>query len=522
MAIFEIQGPDGKIYEVDAPTMEAAASAFAPQPAQGSSAPVTANQAVRGVARGTLFGSFLDELNAATNATLDPIVPNWMASDIPGKNWSERYNASLAMQRGMDKEFDEAHPALSPALQIAGGISNAAGLLRQAPKTARVILGTGGKTMGQKVAGSAIAGGAASAVHGFGQGEGGLDNRLASGGQGLVLGSAVGAAAPAVANVIGKTAAKVVGRGPAPVPTVDQLASRANANYTMANNAGVNIAQPSFWQFTANLRNQMGRMNPKLYPKATGILEVMDEAAANPNGVTLEEADQLRQIAGDVLSSPEKGERRLAHVAIDALDDYIEKLKPSDVVGGTDPRTATTLLSQARDLWARKSKGSEIQRLMNRAWDKKGNFTASGYENALRREFRSFLSNERAMRRYSKADQEMLRNVANGGPIGNAFRWMGKFAPTGVVSSLPIALAGEPATGALIAGAGLAGRGAATMATMRNARLASEFARRGGPEVMSPDAQRIAQISRVLLQGGNPTVANQPELAYRPLPAFSR
>lgn len=40
MPIFEVQGPDGKTYEADAPSMEAAASAFGPQPDRGTAANV--------------------------------------------------------------------------------------------------------------------------------------------------------------------------------------------------------------------------------------------------------------------------------------------------------------------------------------------------------------------------------------------------------------------------------------------------------------------------------------------------
>lgn len=307
-------------------------------------------------------------------------------------------------------------------------------------------------------------------------------------------------------GLLGGTAAHGVGKGieslarprvPAP-PTVPQLRSQGDAMYKVANGAGVVIRPERWTTFVDDVRVKMGKVNPKLYPKASGIMDELDAAAQNPAGVTLEEADQLRQIAGDVLSSPERGERRLAHVVIDSLDDYVDQIGAADVVSG-DPRAATSILTHARDLWARKSKGEAIERLVTRAKTRSSQFSGSGYENALRTEFRNFSLNERAMRRFSSAEQDAIRHVSEGGKPENVLRMLGKFAPTGVVSSVLSAGAGASAGGVpgavALPLAGLAARQGATALTNRNATLASELMRRGGPApVMPVDPRALALI----------------------------
>ena len=83
----------------------------------------------------------------------------------------------------------------------------------------------------------------------------------------------------------------------------------------------------------------------------------------------------------------------------------------------------------------------------------------------------------------------MIRKVANGGPVDNLFRWIGKAAPTGIVSGGLAGgagyLAGGPIGAAAVLGAGAAGRGLATKMTIGNANRASE-AVRGGLLGVSP------------------------------------
>jgi len=74
--------------------------------------PVTANKAVRALATGVpVVGGVLNKLNAATNATLAPVVEPFLApseNDISrkGETWAQRYRKSEAMQNLDVRQLD--------------------------------------------------------------------------------------------------------------------------------------------------------------------------------------------------------------------------------------------------------------------------------------------------------------------------------------------------------------------------------------------------------------------------------
>jgi hypothetical protein len=102
------------------------------------------------------------------------------------------------------------------------------------------------------------------------------------------------------------------------------------------------------------------------------------------------------------------------------------------------------------------------------------------------------------MRRFTPQERAAIERVAKGAPIENALRYIGKFAPTGVVSS---ALAGT--LGTMLAGpaggavplAGIAGRVAATKMTLRNARAAEELMRRGSSIEPATKRNKLAELT---------------------------
>lgn len=101
--------------------------------------PVTANKAVRALATGVpVVGGVLNKLNAATNATLAPVVEPFLEpseNDISrkGETWAQRYRKSESMQNLADERFAAAHPVLDPALKITGAVVSAIPMMRMAP-----------------------------------------------------------------------------------------------------------------------------------------------------------------------------------------------------------------------------------------------------------------------------------------------------------------------------------------------------------------------------------------------------
>ncbi|MBD9592680.1 hypothetical protein IB270_07535 [Ensifer sp. ENS05] len=193
-----------------------------------------ADGAVRAIARGTLgIGSYLDELDAATNATLGPLVDPLLPDSyekLPGKTWGERYDQALDIQRRKDDEYDADNPKLSTGLQIAGGVGSAAALLRAAPVIGNYALGNTGASVGSRVVSSAGAGAGTGLVQGFGAGEGNGAQRLRQAGlegaTGFVVGPAMLPVAAGANKAASSIARKILGESNDALSTVTDQARR--------------------------------------------------------------------------------------------------------------------------------------------------------------------------------------------------------------------------------------------------------------------------------------------------------
>lgn len=246
MDMFEIQGADGEIYEIEAPDQQSAISAFqssgigggAPKPAPveapagfshvgsfgdgdvfkrdngqlafkspgrstidqdeireimaGGAQPDTTG-AAEGSARSFLQGATLgfgDEIVAAGAAALDPIVNN-----SPG-TFQERFDARVGDEREDIADFKRTNPGTALATEIAGGLTTAT-----AAGLGGATLLRGGQTLPQAAGAGLVEGAIYGGATGAGQAEGGLQNRIRGGVAGAATGAAVGAAAaPVVAG----------------------------------------------------------------------------------------------------------------------------------------------------------------------------------------------------------------------------------------------------------------------------------------------------------------------------------
>lgn len=205
MAVFEIQGRDGKVYEVDAPDAQAAAAAVSQmlppqrnpdgtygQPPEGVvmnprtgqmedlRSPVNPNvptgtgaAAVIGGGQGLGFGSF-DEAVAG-------------ARSLAGGD----YDYDLARIREADRRAQEDNPAAYYGALIPGAVASSvgAGKALGINPTGKNLLDTMGRGLG--------IGAGEGALWGFANGEG-IEGRLKQGGKDALIGAGLGAAAPGV------------------------------------------------------------------------------------------------------------------------------------------------------------------------------------------------------------------------------------------------------------------------------------------------------------------------------------
>lgn len=255
MDIFEIEGADGQVYEIEAPDQNSAITAFqgsglgaAPEPPAPTAAPAgfthvgqfgdgdvferengqlafkspgrstidqdeiaeimagaSAPEGVgtgEGLARagfqGTTLG-FGDEIVAAGAAALDPLVNN-----TPG-TFSERFNARLNQERDKKDEFRKTNPKSAIAAELAGGLTTGLGA-----GGAGLTLLRGGQTLPAAIGAGAVEGSIYGAIAGAGTNNGNLQDRAKGALAGSATGAAVGGALPP-AIAAGKAVFKPVG-----------------------------------------------------------------------------------------------------------------------------------------------------------------------------------------------------------------------------------------------------------------------------------------------------------------------
>ncbi len=295
-----------------------------------------------------------------------------------------------------------------------------------------------------------------------------------------------------------KAAPRSPGLGGVP-PSIEELAAQSKAAYKRASDSGVSIAPESFQKVQGKIGAVLEKegLDPTLHPQATAAFKRIADAEGP---LSLDKLETLRKIANDARGGINKADGRMAGKIVDELDDFMENAGPKDMTGGSPEGFAA--LKEARNLYSRKAKAEEIARLIKRAEISAPNFSASGYENALRTEFRALAKNDKKMRRFTPEERVVIEKVAKGGPLENALRMLGKFAPTGFMSGVG-AMAATAVGLPIIPIAGMGGRYAATRMTRANALRAEETMRRGPPqkgksrlqEAEEQEAKRILENS---------------------------
>ena len=293
------------------------------------------------------------------------------------------------------------------------------------------------------------------------------------------------------------------------VPTIEQLQGQASRLYQKAEQNGVTASKKQTQALASKVKTiaqQEGLISPtgrvsSAYPKAKEALDLTKDYARgqmNPS-----QMQTVRKVLADAAGSPDNSERRIARSMLESFDDWTAPLSPE--------------LADARAIARRYINAQKLEQARELAGSKAGQFSGSGFENALRTEFRNL--DRRIVkgqeRGFTPETVEAINKVSRGTPASNIARNVGKLAPTGIVSAglgagVPFAIGnamGGPAAGAALAGAsnaaGVVGRRMATDMSLRNATLAELIARSGGalPEVASPVTPEMRRLLANIIAG---------------------
>jgi hypothetical protein len=525
MAVFTIQSPDGRKIKIEAADEAtamrgaqewAASNPAAPAPSQEGRIPIISdfndfsNAFRTGATQGMTF-HFADELQAGVEAPFRAIGDTFSGK---GFDLGRSFNEGLQNVRGVTGQMTAKNEGAALAGDVVGSLVAGGGLA----KGGFTLMNAAKPTVASMAGRGALEGAAYGAVSGFGRSE--ADSVEGRGRDALTGGILGGVAGGALGGVGGKLAERA---GRKAVPTVQQLDDAAGLKYEAARASGVVAPQQGTQAISATIRKiavDEGLISPtgRLDTSRPMIAEALRTFQDYSKGtMTVPQMQSVRRKLTDAAGSPTPGERRIAMKMLEEFDNFTSKLAPQ--------------LAEGNAIYHQMKKGELIEKTIELAGSRAGQFSGSGFENALRTEFRALERQiiKGELKGLSQAEIDAITKVARGGVPENIARYIGKFAPTGVVpfmgGAVPAVVGtatGNPVLGMAaslgLMGAGAAGRSAATYMTSRNAQIAAELARNGGQAVqgmISPQQQAIAQA---LIAGSGNQMGRVPQ--SRMLPTF--
>lgn len=393
--------------------------ASAPEPQKPQQQVGTGRAAGIGATQGLTF-NLGDEIASGIAATVGypPGRPGYPAGDT----WDQRYDSALGEARGVQNAAQQQHPYAYGAGQVGGAVLPAI----VAPEMFGGKFVASAPTMASAALRGGLTGGAYGAVTGFGRGEGGALNRTVAGAEDAVTNAAAGAiSAPVVKGI-----AAAISPG-ASTPASAMAKKVGNFAYDAADSTPVEIAPSSIRTLADTIQDDMKKfgLRPKLQPLADGVMDEVNAIAANPNP-TMQDLELLRRIAGRAFNPVNPSEGEASGRIIDHIDDFMENMKPADVVSG-DADTAVKALQVARANWSAFRKADLLENAVKQAQDRAASSgTGGNLVNSIRQNLRKILDSPKLSRGFTNDEIAQIRAVERGGSMQNLARMFSVFAPS--------------------------------------------------------------------------------------------
>lgn len=348
------------------------------------------------------------------------------AQGLTTGEYGKSFEQDLQAQRAQNKAQRQASPVTSYVAEVLGGLTSPAfqgtGKISVTNPAAR----GGGMTGVVDAATSKLPryaqygaqGAAAGAMSGAGNAQseqggvpsvGDLAKSVATN---TAIGAATGVIVPAAieggAKLVGKTANMLATK--APTMTQDEFKAAAQAGYKAAEDAGVYIKPEDFQKFVAALPDELNGYHPDVTPTAGKIVNVLQKAGEK-GPITLDALDNLRSIASGASISRDANEARLAGAITHKIDDFVEGLKPENILlGADDAKGAVDALTNARQLWKTYSKMKTVSDIVDTG-------DLLNDPNWIKAQFRAIVKNPTKLNRYTEAEKKAIADVARTGTL---------------------------------------------------------------------------------------------------------
>lgn len=425
MPTFELSGPDGGTYQIEADTAAGAVGAIssmfkAPETGIGedlaSVAKAAPGRAVAGIA-----GIPGDLYHLGLRALGDKLTPeSAYGSNAIAKALGSDYRAKTETGRVGQKVLD-----FAPAL-IGGPETLAVKALTRV--AAPVAASEAGRAIGGPV--------------------------------GEVAGALLGAGGGIAAARRAETAAAANAANNA-IPTGEQLLQRGREQFNQARNMNL-VVRPDFTtQTAADMRGALRGFDPEQTRPVFGAIDRLEGLGAAPHGlpppaVEMNEVNFIREQLSGLRTSQDARTREAAREALNILTRNQQNLTAANTLAGDANAYSRTMREAVGNYGA--GRRSQIVTGKQDLAELNAGTAGSGAneDNALRQAMKQLArpinnTNVPVARRlgFNENETEAIRNAATGTRLGNAARYLGKLAPTGSVSGVLSGGAGFAAAGPL-------------------------------------------------------------------------
>ncbi len=237
-------------------------------------------------------------------------------------------------------------------------------------------------------------------------------------------------------------------------PEIEAIKSASRAIYKEIDDSGVTVKSSNVDRLINNIETNAKKvgLDPRLTDKTARAMKIIKESKGVNQPLT--EIDSLREIASRTTKSLDDTEKAIGNLMLNEIDDFLDNLKPSELVGGTEAKAGVgKKFKTARKLWGRAKRGELLEEAITR-----GNDVAAGAESGIRNEFNRILRSKKQSKYIPEADQQLMRDVVKGDFKSNFTRMVGKFGLSldrspnvfqSIVGGGGIGFLGGGATGAL-------------------------------------------------------------------------
>ena len=281
--------------------------------------------------------------------------------------------------------------------------------------------------------------------------------------------------------------------------TPEAVESRIGDAYGRARSAGVQVPIDDFasrgFQLDSKLREAGWRPESESLKDVTSMLETIKNQRGTKD---IQDLMVLREQIKSTANPMDKNAYRVMKVMLDDFDDYLDNI-PSSQIEATQGAEGIAAWRQGRDLFNKQRKAEVFDDMLGNMEFERSKFTMSGGENYLASELRKLAKNKKKMGLFSQSEQAAIKEAAKGGTMQNMLRYIGKFAPTGVIPGLSaVGLTAVNPMFATIPAAGALGRISAEQLRVGDVQRLSDMMRTG---VQQPGITNLmpATLSRGLL-----------------------